>query len=149
MELGPAWEALGLLGLFLGSFVAATILPFSSEALLLAFCAGPWPSGELLLAASAGNWLGGMSSYALGRLGDLQRIARWLRMGPERARRWQARTARYGPWAALLCWAPVIGDPIAIALGLGRAPVWPTALLMLVGKAARYAAVIAVMRGWA
>lgn len=149
VELGAEWAALGMLGLFLGAFVAATVLPFSSEALLLVFCAGPWTSAELLMAASAGNWLGGMSSYALGRLGDPQRIARWLKLEPERARRWQACTARFGPWAALLCWAPVIGDPIAIALGLGRAPVWPTALLMLAGKAARYAVVIGMLRGWA
>lgn len=146
MELGPAWEALGLLGLFLGSFLAATILPLSSEALLLAFCAGPWSAAALLAMASLGNWLGGMSSYGLGRLGDPERIARWLRVDPAKAVRWQERVGKYGYWAALLCWAPIIGDPIAIALGLGKARPWPTALLMLAGKAARYAVLIALAR---
>ncbi len=146
MELGPVWEGWGLLGLFLGAFVAATIWPFSSEALLLAFCAGSWGSLELLAAASLGNWLGGMSSYGLGRLGDPVRIARWLRIAPGKAAAWQARIARFGPWAALLCWAPIIGDPIAVALGLGRARLIPTAFLMLLGKAARYAMLILAMR---
>jgi membrane protein YqaA with SNARE-associated domain len=148
MELGSGWEGMGLMGLFIGCLLAATILPFSSEALLLAFCAGPWGSVELLVIAALGNWLGGMSSYGLGRLGNPDTIARWARVSPAKADRWKARVSRYGPWAALLCWAPIIGDPIAVALGLGRASVWPTAVLMLVGKAARYALLIALARAW-
>lgn len=146
MELGLDWAQLGLWGLFLACFLAATILPFSSEVVLAACAAGSWSTISLLLVASAGNWLGGMSSYGLGRLGDPVRIARWLRTDPAKAIKWQARIARYGSWAALLCWLPVIGDPIAIALGLGRSRVLPTAVLMLVGKAVRYAIVLTVLR---
>lgn len=146
MELGLDWAQLGLWGLFLACFLAATILPFSSEVVLAVCAAGSWSTISLLLVASAGNWLGGMSSYGLGRLGDPVRIARWLRTDPAKAIKWQARIARYGSWAALLCWLPVIGDPIAIALGLGRSRVLPTAVLMLVGKAVRYAIVLTVLR---
>ena len=146
MELGPDWALLGLWGLFLACFLAATILPFSSEAVLAVCAAGSWSTLSLLLVASAGNWLGGMSSYGLGRLGDPARIARWLRTDPEKAIRWQSRISRYGAFAALLCWLPVIGDPIAIALGLGRSRVLPTAALMLLGKAVRYAVVLAALR---
>ncbi|MBK6341820.1 MAG: DedA family protein [Flavobacteriales bacterium] len=146
-ELGPEWATAGLAGLFLASFLAATVLPFSSELVLLAMLAGPWNSISLLVVASAGNTLGGMSSYGLGRLGDLDRIAQWLRVDSAKALLWQQRTVRYGAWAALLCWLPVIGDPIAIALGLGRSRPLPTALLMLIGKAARYALVIAAAKG--
>lgn len=147
MDLGPEWAEWGLLGLFVASFLAATVLPFSSELVLMACVAGPWSPLALLLVASLGNWLGGMSSYGLGRLGDLTRIARWLRTDPAKALTWQMRIARSGFWAALLCWAPVIGDPIAIALGLGRARVLPTAVLMFVGKAARYAVVLWLVHG--
>ena len=104
----------------------------------------------LWTAASLGNWLGGMSSYGLGRLGDLQRLARWTGADPNKALAWQERIRARGAWMALLCWLPVVGDPIAIALGLLRANVGVTALLMFIGKAARYAVVLAVMRGlWA
>ncbi len=146
MEAGPWWIELGLWGLFLASFLSATVVPFSSEAVLAAMTLGPWDKLTLWAVASTGNTLGGMSSYGLGRLGDLGRIARWLRTDPAKALRWQARMARYGAWAALLTWLPVVGDPIAIALGLGRASIWPVALLMFVGKAARYAVVLALMR---
>jgi len=147
MELGPAWTDLGLWGLFLASFLAATVLPFSSEAVLAAMAFGPWDGVTLLAVASAGNTLGGMSSYGLGRLGDLDRIARWLRTDPARALRWRSMIERHGAWAALLTWAPIVGDPIAIALGLGRARALPVTLLMFAGKAARYAVVLALMRG--
>lgn len=146
MELGPQWADWGLWGLFLACFLAATILPLSSEAVVLVCAAGPWNGLAIWIVASAGNWLGGMSSYGLGRVGDLQRIARWLRTDPGKALTWQGRIERYGPWPALLCWLPVVGDPIAIALGLGRARLLPTSLLMLAGKAARYAVILSLVR---
>lgn len=146
MELGPVWAHWGLWGLFFACFLAATILPFSSEAVLAVCAIGSWSTLSLLLVASAGNWLGGMSSYGLGRLGDPGRIARWLRTDPAKAVLWQARIVQHGAWAALLCWLPVIGDPVAIALGLGRSRLVPTAALMLVGKAVRYAVVLAMLR---
>ena len=146
MELGEWWMELGLLGLFLASFLAATILPFSSEFVLLSMTAGPWGTAELWMVASLGNWLGGMSSYGLGRLGDPDRIARWLRTDPAKAEAWRIRLERHGAWAAWLCWLPIVGDPIAIALGLGRTHLATTALFMLLGKALRYAAVLALFR---
>jgi membrane protein YqaA with SNARE-associated domain len=147
MEFGPHWREWGLAGLFLASFLAATILPFSSEAILAAMALGPWEPAALWAVASLGNTLGGMSSYGLGRLGDLDRIARWLRTDPAKALRWQGRIHRYGVWAALLCWLPVVGDPIAIALGLGRVSAWPVVWLMFAGKAMRYGVVLTVMHG--
>jgi membrane protein YqaA with SNARE-associated domain len=146
MDLGPGWLEWGLVGLFLASFLAATVLPFSSEAVLGAMALGPWSFVALWFVASAGNTLGGMSSYGLGRLGDLDRIARWLRTDPAKAQYWGRRIERYGSWAALMTWVPVIGDPIAIALGLGRAPAWPVCVLMFAGKAARYAVLLYLIR---
>lgn len=136
----------GLWGLFLACFLAATILPFSSEAVLAAMALGPWSGITLLAVASVGNWLGGLSTFGLGWLGNAERIARWLRTGPAKAQRWQAGVSRFGAWLALLCWVPVIGDPIALALGVFKAKPVPVALLMLVGKAGRYAFVIWAFR---
>lgn len=146
MELGPHWIEWGLWGLFLASFLAATVLPFSSEAILAAMTPGPWDPVALWLVASVGNTMGGMSSYGLGRLGDLGRIARWLRTDPAKALGWQARIQHHGAWWALLAWLPVVGDPIAIALGLGRASTWPVVLLMFLGKAMRYGLVLFLLK---
>jgi membrane protein YqaA with SNARE-associated domain len=146
MDVGSELLGAGLWGLFLASFLAATILPFSSEAILAAMALGPWSTLSLWTVASTGNWLGGMSSYGIGRLGDLERIAKWLRTDPAKAQRLQHWVEKYGHWAALLTWLPFIGDPLAIALGLGKAPWVPVSVLMFIGKAARYAVVLAVLR---
>lgn len=146
MEIGAEWIEGGLWGLFFSSFLAATILPFSSEAILAAMALGPWATSTLWMVASAGNWLGGMSSYGIGRLGDLEQIAKLLRMDPLKAIRLQGKVEKYGYWAALLTWVPVIGDPLAVALGLGKAPWLPVTILMLIGKAARYAVLLAIIR---
>lgn len=144
----PTWfEQAGLWGLFLASFLAATVVPFSSEAVLSAATLGPWSGASLLITASLGNWLGGLTTYAIGRWANMEWIARWLRMDPSKAVRWERSIQKHGAWLALLCWLPFLGDPIALALGVFKTRAVPVALLMLVGKAMRYAVVIATLRG--
>lgn len=140
------WTDLGLPGLFLASFLAATVLPFSSEALLVLMLQGPWSGLSLWGVASLGNTLGGLTNYGLGRWLPEGRTLRWFGVDPARGVRWQVFVRRYGAWGALLCWLPVVGDPIAIALGLFRARPVPVALLMFIGKALRYAVLIAAVR---
>lgn len=147
MEMGPTWAEAGLWGLFLASFLAATILPFTSEALLGIMAVGGWSSLSLLLVASIGNTLGGLTNYGIGRWVPEDKLLRRLRIDTAKADRWRDLVHRYGAWAALLCWLPVIGDPIAIALGLFRAPLLPSAALMFLGKAVRYAVLLAILRG--
>lgn len=136
------------MGLFFACFLSATVVPFSSEAVLLAAAHGPWSDAQLIVTASLGNWLGGLTTYALGWLGDWDRIARWLRVTPDRTERWKTSIRRYGAWLGVLCWLPFLGDPLALALGLFRVKPLPVALLMLAGKAVRYATVIGITRAW-
>ncbi len=128
--------------MFVSAFLAATLLPLSSDIVLAALVvAGMDPTG-LFAAALAGNWLGGMTSYYLGRLGKWSWIERYLRVKPatvERLRKW---IDKYGAVFALITWLPGIGDPLAVALGFARTPVVGTALWMLLGKGLRYAIII-------
>lgn len=142
MELGPGWAEWGLVGVFMASFLAATVLPFSSEAVVLAMAALGGSLLPLFVVATAGNTLGGLLNYTIGRWLPADRVMRWLRIDVLQADRWRAMVQKRGAWAALLCWLPVVGDPIAIALGLFGAPLLPSAVLMLVGKAARYAVLL-------
>lgn len=146
MELFTGWAEAGLPALFLASFLAATILPFSSEALLAVMVLGPWGTVPLLAVASVGNTLGGLTNYGIGRWIPQGRLVRWLRIDPAKAEQWNGLVQRHGAWSALLCWLPVIGDPIALALGVFRVRFLPVAVLMFIGKAARYAVVIAGIR---
>ncbi len=124
--------------LFFACFLAATIVPFSSEAILSGMLIGGFNPIASLLVATMGNWLGGMSSYAIGRIGKVEWIHRWLRISDKSLSKVTDRITGKEGWIALLCWLPFIGDVIAVALGLLRARIGVTAIGMLVGKALRY-----------
>lgn len=128
-----------LAGLFLTSFLAATLLPGGSEAAFLAFIAN-WPAQqtEALLAATLGNTLGGMSSYALARLLPEKALAKLGEKSLVLARRW-------GAPVLVLAWLPLIGDLLCVAAGWLRLPWLSSLLWMALGKGLRYAFMAA---GW-
>ena len=68
----------GYLGLFVSSFLAATIIPLSSEIVLSILLANDYNFITSLSVATLGNWLGGLSSYALGHLGNWNFISRYF-----------------------------------------------------------------------
>lgn len=131
----------GWLGLFVSAFLAGTVLPFSSEVVLLACIAGGTPPVAGVAAATAGNALGGMTCYWVGRLGRTEWIARYLRVGPRELARARRFMRGRGAWMAVLSFLPVVGDAMLIVLGLMRANPWITATAMTAGKLGRYAAV--------
>ncbi|GAB4382574.1 MAG: YqaA family protein [Salibacteraceae bacterium] len=133
------WLSYGYAGLFLASFLAATVLPFSSELGLAAMILAGYDAAWCVAVATAGNTLGGMTSYALGRYGALPLIKKLTRVSQVQIERWQTRIRPYGYWSALFTWTPVAGDVIAIALGTVRANAWIVLIMMGVGKFARYA----------
>lgn len=134
-----------LWGLFLNSFLAATILPIGSEPYLAGLIVAEYPPFQCLAFASIGNTLGGITSFYLGRLGKWQWIERYLKVKREKVEQYSNRVQRWGIWSALLTWLPFIGDPLAIALGFFRVRVIPTIVLMFIGKTLRYAALIYVL----
>ena len=136
------WLSLGYFGLFLACFFAATILPFSSEAIFTAAILSPMDPLLALVFATLGNWLGGMSSYWLGWLGNLDQIKKWLSVSEQKIEVWKRYATQYGYWLAVLCWLPFIGDVIAIALGFFRVNLILSAFFMLVGKMLRYMVVM-------
>jgi membrane protein YqaA with SNARE-associated domain len=132
-----------LWGLFLASFLAATVVPFSSEALLTFLIINGTDPYAAVLVATAGNWLGGMSSYAIGYMGKWVWIEKYLRIKRETIEKWHDRLYRKGAIFAFLSWVPAVGDIFAVGLGLLRSSIPITAVAMLAGKFSRY-----VIWGW-
>jgi membrane protein YqaA with SNARE-associated domain len=123
----------GLAGLFLASFLSATLLPGGSEVVLLAVVLKhPDQASAALLLATIGNTLGGMTTYAMGR-------AMPQNLPPGKS----AHMRRYGAPMLLLAWTPIIGDALCAAAGWLRLAWLPCALWMALGKGARYAVVVA------
>jgi membrane protein YqaA with SNARE-associated domain len=141
--MGNGFFSYDLLGLFFASFLAATVVPFSSEALLSYLIISGTDPYVAVLVATTGNWLGGMSSYGIGYLGKWEWIEKYLRVKRESIEKWHNRLYRRGAVFAFLTWVPAVGDIFAVGLGLLRANVFITAASMLAGKFLRY-----IVWGW-
>lgn len=129
---------LGYLGLFIASFLAATVIPFSSEAIFSAMVYAGLDAWTCVLVATAGNWLGGMTSYYVGFLGKIEWIEKYLHIRKEKIESFTARVQKHGDKLAFLSFIPFIGDVIAVATGFFKCSWWKVAIYMLAGKFIRY-----------
>jgi membrane protein YqaA with SNARE-associated domain len=128
----------GYLGVFIASFLAATILPFSSEVVLTGVLWAGASYGPCLIAASLGNSLGGMTCYWIGMLGKMEWIEKYLKLNTKKLYKVQEWVKGKGAWAAFFVFLPGVGDFIAVALGFLRANIWIVAISMTAGKTFRY-----------
>jgi len=126
-------DSASLTALFVSSFLAATLLPGGSEAVLFGVLKlHPERVLAALCVATLGNTLGGMSSYLIGRFLPRKKDLPGL-----------PAMRRYGAPALLLSWIPILGDPLCVAAGWLRLNPWLSLLYIALGKLARYAAIAA------
>ena len=131
-------DTLSFLSLFTSSFLSATLLPGSSEAVLVALLVtGAGPVWALVLIATIGNSLGGVTNVILGRFFPQRTPSRWQ----GKAKDW---LTRFGPAALLLSWMPLIGDLLCLLAGWLRLSIGPVVFFLCLGKALRYIAVAIV-----
>ena len=139
----------GLTGLFLASFLAATLLPGGSEVVLVAVVvAHPEQTTLAWALATAGNTLGGMSTYIMGRcLPDTAAAKVDARVGVGKtaagSQKAVAALQQHGAPLLVLAWVPIVGDVLCLAAGWLRLPWLPVSIWMLLGKGARYGALVA------
>lgn len=139
----------GYVGLFLSAFLAATILPFSSEAVLAGLYAFDRDNAlALWLTASVGNTLGSFVNWLLGRFCLHWQNRRWFPIKPDRLERARVWFSRYGVWSLLFAWLPVVGDPLTFAAGVLRVNAALFLIFVAAGKAARYGAVLLAAQGF-
>lgn len=129
--------------LFATSFVAATLIPLSSEAVLAGLLAAHFDPSLLLVVALIGNTMGAAVNWALGYRGiDLlkRKLSPFSAQQLERASK---AFKRFGVFSLLFSWLPIVGDPLTFAAGVLKVPFGAFLLPVVVGKAARYLVVIA------
>ena len=136
-------------GLFLTSFLAATLLPAQSELVLAGLLTQKAaPVWLLLTVATLGNTAGSSVNWLLGRAVTRFRNRRWFPVSPAALARAEHWYRRYGRWTLLLSWAPVIGDPLTLAAGVMREPFPSFFLITLAAKLGRYLLVTAAALAW-
>lgn len=129
---------LGYLGLFISAFLAATILPLSSEIVLSALLLSGLSPITLVIIATVGNVLGSLTNYALGYYLSLVVIKKWLRMSEGDFVRAEQRFVKYGMFSLCFAWVPIIGDPLTVIAGVLRVRLRWFILLVTAGKLLRY-----------
>lgn len=135
-----------LTGLFLLAFAAATLLPGGSEAALLAMAAlSEYSTITLLTVASLGNILGSVLNYGLGRMARHYQNRMWFPVSPATLTKAQGWFGRWGQYAVLLAWMPIIGDPLTVAAGVMRMRFRVFLLLVSLSKTIRYMAVLGLL----
>lgn len=133
---------LAYFSLFCSGLLAATLFPASSEILLLALLQQGYNPLWLFVAATAGNTLGSCINWYLGlKLLKFQH-KRWFPVSAAALSRAQQQFQRFGSWSLLFAWLPVVGDPLTLVAGVLKVRFKVFVLLVLVGKAARYAILI-------
>lgn len=136
----------GYWGLFLSAFVAGSVLPFSSEAVMIVLVRMGLDPVGCIAAAALGNTLGGMTCYWIGSLGKTEWITR-LGVSTRQLARARKFLSGRGALMAFFTFLPTIGEAIAIVLGLMRSNVWLTGCSMLIGKTLRYIVILASFEG--
>ena len=127
------------LSLFAISFLAATILPFSSELTLAGLIAtSNYDNLLLLIVASFGNVLGSVVNWALGFYSRNLSTKKWLPFKEEQIEKSSMWFSKFGKWSLLFAWVPFIGDPLTLAAGLFRVRFIEFLILVTIGKISRY-----------
>ncbi len=128
----------GYIGLFIASFLAATILPLSSEVVIGVLIVNGFNPVTLVVVATFGNVLGSLVNYVAGFWGSLFLFGKIFRLSESEFAKAQIRFGRYGVFSLLLAWVPVIGDPLTFIAGVLKINIFVFLILVTFGKLARY-----------
>jgi membrane protein YqaA with SNARE-associated domain len=133
-----------LIALATSAFLSATVLPGSSE-LVLAGLITQWPQHVplLVVVATLANVAGSIVNWWMGL--NVNRFAgrKWFPLKTEQLAKAQSWFRSYGTWALLFSWVPFVGDVLTVGAGMMRVKLWAFAILVTLGKGARYIAVAA------
>ena len=127
------------LSLFAISFLAATILPFSSELTLAGLIAtSNFDNLLLLIVASFGNILGSVVNWVFGFYSRNLTTKKWFPFKDKQIENSSKWFSKFGKWSLLFAWLPIIGDPLTLVAGLLRVRFLDFIILVTIGKVSRY-----------
>ena len=149
--IGPSAGAWAFVGLFAVAFLAATLLPLSSEIAVIAMIGAGHTAFTVLTVATLGNVLGSCLNYVGGAWG-----AQWWgrrrgaagdgeRNGVDHHPAAVSLLKKWGPLALVFSWVPVVGDPLTVVAGALGIRWIPFVGFVTLGKFLRYVAVVGAM----
>lgn len=137
----------GYPGLFFSALLAGSILPFSSEVVMVALVKVGLSPALCILAATLGNTIGGLTCYYMGHLGRIDQIEKYFKVKKEKIDKMRHFLQGKGALMAFFTFLPFVGEAIAIALGFMRSNLALTAASMFAGKLVRYIVMLWALQG--
>ena len=128
----------GYWGMLIAAFLAGSVLPFSSEAVIIALMAAGLDPWELMIYGTIGNVLGSVLNYGVGRMGKMEWIEKYLHVKKKDLDKAHRFLAGRGAWMGFFAFVPILGSAITIALGLMRSNIVITFIAITLGKIVRY-----------
>lgn len=132
----------GYWGMFIAAFIAGSMFPFSSEAVMAGLQLAGLNPMSLLIWGTLGNVAGSMFNYWIGSLGKMEWIEKYLHVKREKVEKTQAWMEKRGAWMGVLCFLPILGSVIAVTMGFMRANPFISLLAIFIGKLLRYAILV-------
>jgi membrane protein YqaA with SNARE-associated domain len=136
----------GYLGLFFICFLAATLVPLSSEVFVALASSLGYDNLLILVFATTGNYLGSLTSYYAGKKGNDFILSRYIYVKPERLQRTQFIYERWGTPILFFSWAPIIGDVLSFLSGILKVNLLVFTFWVVLGKFFRYAVILGTLR---
>lgn len=132
----------GYLGMGILAFLAGTVVPITSEVLLVFFLGIGLNAVGLTLAATIGNTLGGITCFMIGYLTTKEKVQKFFKIPDRRMKRADMLIQKYGYWTAAFSFLPVLGEVFLLSLGIMRVNRFKVISLMALGKLFRYSLVV-------
>ena len=127
------------ISIFFLSFLAATIIPFSSEVGLFSYMAvGKFNNELLLIFASSGNILGSCVNYILGLYIIKFKTKSWFPFKDNQILKATKWFNRFGVYFLFFAFLPIVGDPLTLIAGMFRVSFIKFIILVSLGKILRY-----------
>lgn len=128
----------GLWGLFIAGFLAGTVVPFSSEAVLSLLLLNGFDWVDCLIVATLGNLAGGIITYYMGWQGKWEWVEKYWRIPRKKIEAAKSKLDRYGALLATLSFVPGLGNVLVLGLGFFRISPYLSVIFMFLGKIGRY-----------
>ena len=129
----------GYWGMGVIAFLSGTVVPITSEVVLMFFLSLGLNAMGLTLAATIGNTLGGITCFMMGYLTNKEQVQKFFKIPERRMRRADKMIQKYGYWTASISFVPVIGEVLLLTLGIMRVNKYKVIMVMAAGKLVRYA----------
>lgn len=137
----------GYLGMAFISFLAGTVVPITSEVILVFFLNLGLSPLLLTLSATIGNTLGGITCFMIGYLTNKEKVQKIFKIPDRRMKRADKMIQKYGFWTASISFVPVIGEVLLVSLGIMRVDKYKVIAVMALGKFVRYLLITASYTG--